>query len=468
MKMRSCYCIVLYLLGCLLITSCSKLIEVPEPINTITTNETFETEANANAAISGIYGSMSQSQYGSGFISRIMALSADELKYFDLSNVVFLQYQNNNIQAGMASGNINSSLWTPIYFNIYQANAAIEGLQASKGLPSRVKDQLTGEAKFLRAFCHFYLVNLFGDVPLVTTTTYARTDTMHRTPQRLVYDQIIKDLEDARNILQADYTSSSNTRTRVNKWVADALLARVYLFTRNYAGAEEIATGVINNSSLFQLESDPGTVFLQNSQETIWQLQVLNNYPWATQDGNLFIPFDNTRSPKFYLTNQLLQAFEPADGRRTAWLGSTSYGGQDYYYPFKYKVREGTPDNITEYYLVLRLAEQYLIRAEARGMQNKELNTAVADVNMIRHRAGLSDLPGTLTQEQLLRAVAQERRVELFSEWGHRWLDLKRTGQATAVLTPIKPLWVPTQALYPIPITELQVNPNLTQNDGYR
>src|SRR5207245_162544 len=101
----------------------------------------------------------------------------------------------------------------------------------------------------------------------------------------------------------------------------------------------------------------------------------------------------------------------------------------------------------TEYYMMLRLAEQYLIRAEARAQQNN-LAGSILDLNVIRTRAGLQNLSASLTQAQVLRAVEQERRIELFAELGHRWLDLKRTGQATAILAPIKPNWNSNAQLY--------------------
>ena len=126
-------------------------------------------------------------------------------------------------------------------------------------------------------------------------------------------------------------------------------------------------------------------------------------------------------------------------------------------------------DPVTEYYTVLRLAEQYLIRAEARAQQKINLPGAISDLNLIRNRAGLDSLSPTLNQQQVMAAVAQERRVELFAEWGHRWLDLKRTGQISAVFNtiPYKSQYQPFQQLYPIPLGELQNDPNLRQNPGY-
>jgi len=212
-------------------------------------------------------------------------------------------------------------------------------------------------------------------------------------------------------------------------------------------------------------------VFLANSQEAIWQLQVPDAYPWATSDGRQFIPVNSVVTPGFYLTDELLGAFEPDDQRRLNWVGSNLNSGTYYYYPYKYKVRIGSSGGVTEYYMVLRLAEQYLIRAEAEANgAGGGLSAAIADLNTIRERAGLPDYAGSSDANAVLAAIYHERQVELFTEWGHRWLDLKRTGNAHNILSTIphkSPWHGDYQLLYPIPITEMQNDPNLLQNNGY-
>ena len=119
--------------------------------------------------------------------------------------------------------------------------------------------------------------------------------------------------------------------------------------------------------------------------------------------------------------------------------------------------------------MVLRLAEQYLIRAEA-NIKLGNIQDAAADVDVIRHRAGL---PNTIasTAPSLLAAIQRERRAEFFTEWGHRWLELKRSGTIDAIMNVATPLkggtWKPTAQLYPIPMTDLQLTVNITQNPGY-
>jgi hypothetical protein len=163
----------------------------------------------------------------------------------------------------------------------------------------------------------------------------------------------------------------------------------------------------------------------------------------------------------------LLNGFESGDERKNAWIKSTTINGITYNFPYKYKVRTtaaGAPK--AEYNMVLRLGEQYLIRAEARARQGN-IPGAQSDLNAIRARAGLLNTPAG-DKASLLLAIENERRVELFSEWGHRWFDLKRTGRANSILVVEKsPNWQSTDALYPIPQNEIATNPLLTQNAGY-
>ena len=176
----------------------------------------------------------------------------------------------------------------------------------------------------------------------------------------------------------------------------------------------------------------------------------------------MFIPVGGANGRSIYaLTTWLLDSFEPGDLRITKWTGVNA---QHYSYPAKYKATTATSTPM-EYNTVLRLAEQFLIRAEARAHLG---NTAGAaeDLNRIRKRAGLAVTTANGVSD-LLAAIAQERRVELFAEWGHRWLDLKRTGQADAVLKKIKDGWKAQDTLYPIPYTELMHNSSLVQNPGY-
>lgn len=450
--------ILVYLFVLLLFSACSKLIEVPPPIGQIDREVVFSNDATANSAMAGLYIQMTQTnlQFSSIGMSLFPGLSADEL--INSSSIAnYDEFTSNSISP--TNSIIRTNFWSFIYNIIFQANNIIIGLENSNSVTPSLKTQLIAEAKFIRGFCHFYLVNLFGDVPLITVVDYQTSGKIDRIPSSLVYEQIIKDLIDAENNLSPDYSTSG--RVRPNKWSAASLLARVYLYQKDWVNAEIKATDVIN-SGMYSLVTNLSNVFLAESNEAIWQL-----YPATTSsntwEGNVFIPSSNV-IPSYVIANKLLDAFSNDDKRKSVWLKSVTIGGNTYYYPYKYKVRTGA--TLTEYYMVLRFAELYLIRAEARANRD-DLTGSIADLNSVRTRAELSNLPNSLNKEQLLLAVEQERRVELFVEWGHRWLDLKRTNRADVVFSNSKPGWQATDTLYPIPFLEIQANPLLTQNKGY-
>ena len=453
----------LLLIGCMLqfyLFSCKDFVEIEPPKTQIVSEEIFINDASATSAITGIYSRMIQNGFASGDLfsyTLFGGLSADELVNYAASRE---EFSTNSLDVN--NRGIRFNLWTQPYEYIYSANAIIEGLENSNGISVEVRQQLEGEAKFIRSFCYFYLGNLFGDVPLHLTTDYRITSTASRTPIIQVYEQIITDLKEAQNLLQEDYVTGE--RVRPNKSSATALLARVYLYTQDWINAEIQASTVINNSGTYSLEVDLNNVFLANSTEAIWQLEPVEP-GFNTNEGRFFIL---TTSPLeiqgIELSAELVDAFEIGDNRFTDWVNSYNDSTDTFFYPFKYKIEEGDPG--IEYSMVFRLAEQYLIRAEAR-VQQGDIVGAQADLNAIRNRAGL---PNTIAADQasLLLALEQERNVELFMEWGHRWLDLKRTNRADAVLESLKsPDWQSTDISYPIPQEEININSNITQNSGY-
>jgi hypothetical protein len=212
-----------------------------------------------------------------------------------------------------------------------------------------------------------------------------------------------------------------------------------------------------------------------NSSEAIWQLppvEPTSNY--ATPDGNAFILIaapSNSTTNCATISPQLLSTFEANDQRKTDWIGAFIAANDTFYFPYKYKVYSGSAPQ--EYTMVLRLAEQYLIRAEAEANLS-DLMDATADLNIIRSRAGLPNIADSIasSQSSLLAAILHERQVELFTEWGHRWFDLIRTGNVNTVMSVVTPLkgggaWNANDALYPLPFTEINSDPNLIQNPGY-
>ncbi len=447
--------------------SCKKFVTVPTASNLILQDAVFTNDQTANSAIAGLYSKMVSLNlsFSNGGLSLYAGISSDELYNVSTSSV-YDPFSTNTLLSDNSV--VNSNFWTAAYRNIYQANAIIEGLEQSTGVTLSTRNQLLGEAKFVRAFNFFYLVNLFGDVPLTLSTDYTINAVMPRTDKILVYAQMVTDLTEAEGLLGTAY--SSNFRVRPNKWTAAALLARIYLYTGDWASAEAQSTLVIN-SGIYNLESNLANVFLTGSKEAIWQLM---RETANTVEGTSFIPASATVKPTFALTTTQLNTFEPGDLRKTSWTGSNTVSAQVYYYPYKYKIRSST--TVTEYQVLFRLAEQYLIRAEARAKQDHP-DDAIADLNILRARSRaaatiaipnpLPNLTTTLGKSDVLTAIAKERQTELFAECGHRWFDLKRTGAIDNVLITSKPGWRSTAALFPIPYTETQTNIYLTQNPGY-
>jgi hypothetical protein len=438
--------------------SCEEFVQVGLPSTKIATAVVFEDDKTATAATLAMYEMMQRiAAFGSAgslnSVTTLGGLSADEFRNFSAD---YLDIADNNLPA--SNPNV-LGLWSTLYHNIYIANSVIEGVQRSNALTPATAATLEGETKFMRAFCYFYLVNFFGDVPLATTTDYRTNSALPRTTVSVVYDQITKDLTDARNLLPQAYSSAD--RGRPNYFAATALLARVLLYKKDYAGAEQMVNEVIAASSLYNLSPLPGDSFLIKSTEALWQL-VTTATTRNTWEGRNFILIS---SPMLLsLSDELVNSFEPGDKRFANWIGTFQSGANVFKYANKYKQRTGTP--VTEHSVILRLSEMFLIRAEARTMLNNT-DGARSDIDRIRDRAGLGATTAQ-TQDELLRAILQERNVELFTEWGHRWLDLKRMGKAEEFLAPLKNGWSKSDELYPIPEAEMLKAPSLTpQNPGY-
>ena len=270
-------------------------------------------------------------------------------------------------------------------------------------------------------------------------------------------------------------------RGRPNKAAATALLARVYLYMKDWKNAEAQAGSVIADAADYQLAA-LSKVFLVNSTEVIWGLvpyQTISN-PYLVKDAKAYISTGGKdtglrRTSRRPLPIPLWRHSNRAMAVMSNWVGKDTVkasGGTPaavYYYAYKYKAN-GTYTAAQEILAMLRLAEQYLIRAEARAQQNN-LSDALADLNVVRARAGLG-ASAAVSQSDVLAAILRERRVELFVEIGHRFFDLRRTGNLDAVMNVLAPLkggaWSSYKAWWPIPLTDIQNNPHLVQTPGYQ
>lgn len=438
----------------LLCSACKKLIEVGTPKNQLSTDKAFIDSTAANAVMVNAYARLEKSFQP--VLSKYIGLYTDELN--NSSNPEYLQ-------SLLAPANsINQNCWTYLYANIYQCNDILEQLPSANNLSAAFKNQLEGESQFLRAWTYFYLINLYGDVPLLLHTDVNSNKGAGKTNTAVVYDAILADLLSAKNKLS---NIPATTKERANPYACSALLARVYLYSAKWQLAENEASLVISNS-LYNLTDPIGNSFKANSKESILQLWTQNGF---ITDAVNYLPGSATAAPTYAITPDLYQAFEASDLRKANWIGSNSVSsGQTstvFYYANKYK-NKAANTTIPEYLIMLRLAEQYLIRAEARAMQNKLTGTgsAAEDLNKVRKRAGLNDTPAQ-TRDELLTAISSERRLEFFSEWADRFIDLKRTNRLNTVMTAYKSTWKSSSALLPIPQLEITYNKNLVQNEGY-
>lgn len=442
----------------LTVMSCDSFLEIDPPRNQLVTKSVFTEDKLADGAVAGIYQewfslhNTSFASGGSNSVTALLGIAADDLVFNPAGPIT---------DAFMAGDWLTDNtgvynLWASAYKSIFRANEVLEGLAASTTIGAEVASRIRGEVLFVRAFCYFYLVNLFGDVPLVTTADYRVTSVQPRDPLDMVYVGIEADLSEATGLLPTDYSHAQGERIRPNRWAAVALQARVALYQGKWEAAADYAGQVIGRTADYAVMDGTGGVFLKNSSEAIWQLLPVGSTTTNAYEGLLAIPLPTLQaSPNYSVTPRLLDAFSDGDAREGSWLGDFTLQStqETYRYPFKYKVRTSVSGSaIQEYSMILRLAEQYLIRAEARA-QLGDLADALADLNVTRVRhGGLAPLAG-LDKDEVLAAIEGERLVEFFYEWGHRWFDTKRWGRHSTLL--------------PIPQREREANPALTQNDNY-
>jgi hypothetical protein len=404
-------------------------------------------------------------------------LYSDELISVAPDNDILNLYYNNSLS------NDDGGIWSKLYEFIFRINGAIEGIESSQGISAAVKEQLLGECKFLRGYMYFYLVNLYGDVPLILSTDVKKSSVEGRTSINVVYDSIISDLKFAQTNLSDQYLAGdvqtpSADRLRPNKAAATFLLARTYLYNDKAFEAEAEASKVINDSR-YALQS-LNNVFFKNSPEAIWQLQPVTSFA-NTLDGQLFVLLagnnlvagTDINIRPVYLNNSFRESFDKADNRRSMWIDSVVV--DNIVYPFAYKYKAWRFDDpITEYLMVFRLAELFLIRAEARANIEKLTgpNSAITDINIIRNRAGLASV-NLFTKSQILEEIMAQRKFELFTEMGARWLDIKRSNKTDQIMAGICQekgfVWSSFRKLFPIPVTDINRNPSFRghQNPGY-
>lgn len=416
-----------------------------------------------------------------------------------------------------------NSYTNAVYFHCYngisRANVILSRIDGGT-LSEAAKNDITGQAKFLRAFNYFKLVRYFGAVPLFLKEVVKAEDAfLSRSSAEEVYTQIIADATDAISKLDNAVFASGKQSGQATKGAATMLLAEVYMTQKKYAAAEAMLTTL--NTMGYDLLPDYAAVFStdnKNSKESIFEVQYLEGlqinqnsdfiYRFLPRSSNTTIitgvKTDNGALGGWNTpTQDLINAYEPDDKRKDASIAiaegtyNASYkftfsanksivnytpapGKTGVPYIKKYLNKHTNPGNTNDNWPVYRYADALLLLAEAQNEQGKA--EALTSLNRVRARAFGNGEHNIITTDQaaLKDIIAHERRVELAFE-NHRWHDLVRTGKAVEVmnaygiklkqqysyLSPASYQVTPFRLLYPIPQSERELNPALTQNDGY-
>jgi hypothetical protein len=384
----------------------------------------------------------------------------------------------------VTSNAIIEGAWMDTYHGILLCNVVlnrIEGVSMNETL----KNQFIGEMEFLRSLMYFNLVRVFGDVPLVLRETKSVSEGYQqgRVAVATVYEQIEKDLLDATQKLPISFSGSDVGRA--TKGAAKGLLGKVYLTRKNYAAAASVLKEVIDQNS-YQILTNYVDLWKPangNSAESLFEVQYKKG---GTQTGsnfnNQFAPrnsdiavtgvgfADGRNTP----TASLISAYENGDLRKNISLAESyvNAAGQTVNdaYTLKFKDTPFIQGDADNNWPVLRYADVLLMYAESLNGKNGGADSeAYKAINAVRARAGLGAL-SNLNAAQFASAIEHERQVELAFE-GHRWFDLLRTDHALDVMNAnfagslvIKPY----QLLFPIPQSQININPNvMKQNPGY-
>ena len=382
-------------------------------------------------------------------------------------NGTFNDYRELSTKQITAANGAVDELWETLYRTIYVANFMLENLPKVAGVPETTRKQVLAEARFLRGYANFIGVNTYGDIPQVTTTDQTANRSVGRTAKATVLTSVLADYEAALVDLPTVAAGSTNITTNatyLNKTSCQAALARYYLYQKNWVKAEDMATAVIG-SGVYRLEPNYVDLVTRDfTGESILEV----GYNLSDDPGTSTYGLNNILSGRREVipSNQLVVLLTSAEaGTRQQAIGFNAQnlrGSDNGWTVRKYGTASEDNNNI----VLFRLAEMYLIRAEARVQQGK-LAPAVADLNVLRTRAKVGAI-AVAAQADLLLTIERERAYELAFE-GHRWYDLVRTGRAQAVMSAFSTNWNSRYELWPIPQGEIQQNPTLRgqQNPGY-
>jgi starch-binding outer membrane protein, SusD/RagB family len=442
---------ILFLAGLLIIfSSCKKTFLDSSSAQTISDNVAIIDSSSALTATLGVYDGLQDANYygGDGFAAAAFLSSGDGLWVGTLN-----YYNDFTTHTYRADNTLIYKIWYTIYKVVNRANHVIAKVPAldSKLISATSKNQYTGEAYFIRALAFFDLARTFGNAPIVLSPTSDpdQVNGIKQSNQATLYAQVESDLLKADSLLP-----DAINRNRITKNTVYAFLARLYLYTRQYDQSETYASKIIGNSNYSLVDWN---TFINNkaTAESIFELAFTTADPSAHYGSWSSVNYRNQFCPNSTLYN-LIQDPTVGGARKVLIKDISTASITNYFVQLLYWRTNG--DNPT---YIFRLAEQYLIRAEARiNKSTSDLNGALADLNAVRNRSGLAPLVLT-SKEDLQTAILAERRVEFALE-PQRWFDLVRTGTANTVLGVDA-----NKYIYPIPYNDLAADPDLVQNPSY-
>lgn len=431
--------------------SCSDVLE-PKPVDILTDDLVLNEPNDVPDVEIGLYSAFR------GIVSNTV-ISGDFTADMLIHNGTFSQYRELGTKQITAANASAASLWSSIYSAVYVSNFILEKLPGVTGVATAQRNKTMGTAYFLRGLSYFYGLYTFGGIPNVKTTSINDNRDIPRAGQEEILALILSDYEDALDLLPEEPANAGF----VSKDAARAALARFHLYAKQWSLAEKFASEVINSGRYALEKNFDNIVFEDFTDEAIFEI----GYNITDDPGTLNNLFKSRR--EIIPSNQLVVALasdQSGDRFKSIEFNVNNLAGTDNGWTVS---KYGTADEDNNNVVVFRLAEMYLIRAEARANQNNVsgLNSAQADINQLRTRAN-APLAPISSQSQMLLTIEEERRVELAFE-GHRWYDLVRTGRVTVIMTVFSANWKSTYELWPIPQTEIQNNPSLAgqQNPGY-
>ncbi len=462
-------------------SSCDVLDQVPQ--SSFTPDNFYKNTDDAKAAVNAVYDALISPDLYSQVMWIIQDQATDDSEWGGGRSTSNQAKNDLDKYTFTPATSTFQSVWSTTFRAINRANAVVERVPLIS-MEAALQARLVAEAKFMRGFYYFTLVRLFGDVPLMLTeTTSLNNLQVSRASAEQVYAQVIKDFSEAEAVLPATYTGAD--KGRATKGAATAFLAKVYLTRQDWAKAAQKAKEVMD-SGVYDLWANYSEVFLianKNGKEAVFEIQALgggfNEGSWM--QGYMRPNFDRVNNVGGFgddpVTKNLYETYSAADKRRNinirlysatstpAAPASVDFPGYVYKYldPSATANAEGSNN-----FPIIRYADVLLMYAEALNEQGAGNAEAFKAVNRIRLRAGLEELPTSLSQAGFRDAILLERRLELAFE-GHRWYDLVRTKKLVSAMKAQNPTIAVAEKnlLFPIPQTERDVNTSLTQNPGF-